>query len=235
MSTYHTANFYLMQRFLFILLSLLSILPLRAQQDDPFYRLELGAGVGLSKNFTDVKDKSGIAGALVARFPLNPRMAVKTQFTYNTIKGSTTGNKAFLPSNPNAVGSERLNYSVSAAVYDLSALYELHFLPYGYVRDYRGYVRVVPYVQMGFGLTYGSCKSFTANIPLGIGVKYKVAQRLNLGFDWLVHFSLSDKLDGLEAPLGIKSEMFRNKDIFSSFMLTLTYDLRPKCPTCNRD
>ena len=224
-----------MQRYLLILLSLLFALPLMAQQDDLFYRLELGIGAGLSKNFTDVKDKSGIDGALVARFPLNPRMAVKTQFTYNTLKGSTASAKAFLPSNPNAVSSDRLNYSVSASVYDLSALYELHFLPYGYVRDYRGYVRIVPYVQMGFGLTYGSCKSFTANIPLGVGVKYKVAQRLNLGLDWLVHFSLSDKLDGLEAPLGIKSEMFRNKDIYSSFMLTLTYDLHPKCPTCNRD
>lgn len=224
-----------MQRFLFILLSFLSTAALMAQQEEPFYRLELGGGVGWNMNFTDVKDKGGVAASLVARFPLNPRMAVKTQFSYNTIKGSTNGEKAFLPSDPNAAGSGQLNYSVNAAVYDLSALYELHFLPYGYIRDYRGHFRLVPYLQMGFGLAYGSCKAFTANIPLGVGMKYKLAQRLNLGVDWLVHFSLSDKLDGLEAPLGIKSEMFRNKDIYSSLMLTLTYDLNPKCPTCNRD
>ena len=96
---------------------------------------------------------------------------------------------------------------MSDGIYDLSALYELHFLPYGYVRDYKGYSRIVPYLQMGLGLTYKdrAGKAFSANIPLGFGVKYKVAPRLNLGLDWLMHLSLSDKLDGLDAPLGIKS------------------------------
>ena len=207
-----------------------------AQQEELQYRLELGAGLGLGKNFTDVKDNVGLAAALIARFPLNPRMAVKTQFTYDTMKGNTSGLKEFYPADPNAAGADRLAYSVSSGIYDLSALYELHFLPYGYRRDYRGHFRLIPYVQLGFGLTYGAAgKAFTANIPLGVGLKYKVAQRLNLGLDWLVHFSLSDKLDGLEAPLGIKSEMFRNKDHYSALTLTLTYDLNPKCPTCNKD
>lgn len=229
---------HLLSKITYLLLLLFLLLPQRAfaQQEDPVYRLELGVGLGMSANFTDVKDKMRLAGGLVARFPLNPRMTVKTQFSYVGVKGSTSTLKNYLPSNPNAVATPQLNYSVSSAIYDLSALYEIHFLPYGYQRDYRGYSRLVPYLQMGFGLTYGAAgKSFTANIPLGVGVKYKVGARLNLGLDWLVHFSLSDKLDGLDAPLGIKSEMFRNKDIYSSLMLTLTYDLSPKCPTCNRD
>ena len=131
------------------------------------------------------------------------------------MKGSTQGMKPFLPANPNATGTERLSYEVNKGIYDVSALYELHFLPYGYLRDYRGYCRLVPYVQMGFGLTYGAAgKAFTANIPMGLGVKYKVAPRLNLG---------------------IKSELFRNKDVYSALTLTLTYDLNPRCPTCNKD
>ena len=221
-----------------ILLALCALWPhmLCAQQDDNFYRLELGAGVGTSINFTDVKDKASLAGALIARFPLNPRVAVKAQFTYDMVKGSTQGMKPFYPANANATGTDRLNYSVSNGIYDVSALYELHFLPYGFQRDYRGYKRLVPYLQMGFGLTYGAAgKSFTANFPIGVGLKYKVAPRLNLGLDWMVHFSLSDKLDGLNAPLGIKSELFRNKDAYSALTFTLTYDLNPKCPTCNRD
>ena len=219
-----------------LLLFLLLSRSAHAQQEDLVYRLELGVGLGTSVNFTDVKDKMGLAGALVARFPLNPRMAVKTQFSYVGVKGATASLKNYIPSDPNTVGSAQLNYSVSSAIYDVSVLYELHFLPYGYRRDYRGYSRIVPYLQGGFGLTYGAAgKSFTANIPLGAGIKYKLGQRLNLGLDWMVHFSLSDKLDGLDAPLGIKSEMLRNKDIYSSLMLTITYDLSPKCPTCNRD
>ena len=223
-------------RYLICLLALVCSLHAAAQNDETVYRLELGGGVGMGLNLTDVDGKIGLAAAAVARFPLNPRMAVKAQFSYSQIKGATDGIKNFYPIDPSQPGSDRLHYEVSDGIYDLSALYELHFLPYGYVRDYKGYSRIVPYLQMGFGLTYGPAgKAFSANIPLGFGVKYKVAPRLNLGLDWLMHFSLSDKLDGLDSPLGIKSSGFRNKDHYSTLTLTLTYDLNPRCPTCNRD
>lgn len=223
-------------RYLICLLALVCSLRAAAQNDETVYRLELGGGVGMGLNLTDVDGKIGLAAAAVARFPLNPRMAVKAQFSYSQIKGATDGIKNFYPIDPSQPGSDRLHYEVSDGIYDLSALYELHFLPYGYVRDYKGYSRIVPYLQIGFGLTYGPAgKAFSANIPLGFGVKYKVAPRLNLGLDWLMHFSLSDKLDGLDAPLGIKSSGFRNKDHYSTLTLTLTYDLNPRCPTCNRD
>lgn len=224
-----------MKRLLLLLLPLFA-LTASGQNDETVYRLELGGGIGFGTGHTDLKGKWAANVAAIARFPLNPRMAVKTQLSYLNLKGSTEGQKNFYPALPDAPGTDRLAYSVSDAVVDASALYELHFLPYGYLRDYKGHCRLVPYLQMGFGLTYGKAgKAFTANIPLGVGVKYKVAERLNLGLDWLVHFTLSDKLDGLEAPLGISSSGFRNKDHYSALSLTLTYDLNPRCPTCNRD
>lgn len=223
-------------KYLLLLLPFAASFSASAQQDENFYRLELGGGVGMGNTFTDVKGKMGLSAAAVARFPLNPRMAVKTQFTYTMMKGETNGVKNFYPATPDAMTHERLNYAVSDGIYDLSAIYELHFLPYGYVRDYKGYSRIVPYIQGGIGLTYGPAgKGFSPNIPLGIGLKYKAAPRLNLGLDWLVHFTLNDKLDGLKDPLGIKSKGFRNKDHYSVLTLTLTYDLNPRCPTCNRD
>lgn len=224
-----------MKRLLLLLLPLFA-LTASGQNDETLYRLELGGGIGFGTGHTDLKGKWAADMAAIARFPLNPRMAVKTQLSYLNLKGSTEGQKNFYPALPDTPGTDRLAYSVSNAVIDASALYELHFLPYGYLRDYKGHCRLVPYLQMGFGLTYGKAgKAFTANIPLGVGVKYKVAERLNLGLDWLVHFTLSDKLDGLEAPLGISSSGFRNKDHYSALSLTLTYDLNPRCPTCNRD
>jgi hypothetical protein len=75
---------------------------------------------------------------------------------------------------------------------------------------------------------------FTANVPLGIGVKYKIGERLNLGFEWAAHFSLSDRLDGVEDPYGIKSSgLFKNTDCYSAFQLSLTYSFMPKCRTCH--
>ena len=137
-------------RYLICLLALVCSLHAAAQNDETVYRLELGGGVGMGLNLTDVDGKIGLAAAAVARFPLNPRMAVKAQFSYSQIKGATDGIKNFYPIDPSQPGSDRLHYEVSDGIYDLSALYELHFLPYGYVRDYKGYSRIVPYLQMVF-------------------------------------------------------------------------------------
>ncbi len=227
------------RKVLCLLLALLAFAPLSAD-DGIVYRREIGAGLGAGFSLNDANTKfygnTGFGGSVLMRFILNQRMAVKAAFNYAGVRGSTEGIDNFYPENPSAVGEGRLNYSFNGGIYDLSVLYELNFLPYGYIRDYRGLRRVTPYVQFGLGMTYGSAgKAFTGNIPLGFGLKWKVARRLNLGLDWTMHFSLSDKLDGLEAPLGIKSTMFKNKDHYSLTMLTLTYDISPKCPDCNRD
>lgn len=224
-----------MRLFLLILSTFVGF-SLYAQRDENVYRLELGAGAGFCFGITDLKSKILPTGVLVARFPLNPRMAFKTQLGYALFKGGTDGVKPFYPADSGSSGTQRLDFISKGGLYDLSAVYELHFLPYGYERDYRRFSRLVPYIQMGLGFVYSTAgKAFSAQIPIGGGVKYKIAPRLNMGLDWLVHFSLSDKLDGLSAPLGIKSSGFRNKDHYSQLTLTLTYDLNPRCPTCNRD
>lgn len=209
-------------------------------QDDVVYRLELGGAVGVGFSLNDVNAKfygnSNLAAGLIARFPLNPRMAIKTSFSFNNLKGSTDGVTDFYPANPDLPGEERLRYEMSGGIYDFCALYELHFLPYGWEKGYQGYSRITPYIQAGLGLAYGTPgKAFTATFPIGVGLKWKVKNRLNLGLDWRFHFTANDKLDGLEAPHGIKSSEFRNKDHFCQTLVTLTYDLSPKCPTCNKD
>lgn len=220
---------------LLLLLLLTATLAARAQDDESIYRLELGGGVGMALPYTDVKDKMGAGAQLIARFPLNPRMAIKTALSYYSLKGSTDDVSNYYPTTATTPSDERLRYKVSDALLNLYGMYELHFLPYGYEKGYQGYKRLVPYIQLGLGAVYGKAgKAFTLDIPLGVGAKYKVGARLNLGVDYTMHFTLSDKLDGLDAPLGIKSSLFRNKDHYGSLNITLTYDLNPRCPTCNK-
>ena len=77
---------------------------------------------------------------------------------------------------------------------------------------------------------------FTANIPIGLGVKYKVADRVNLGVEWRIHFSLSDELDGMKDPYFIKSKgAFKNTDCYSALQVTITYSFMAKCKTCHND
>lgn len=223
---------------LIALLGLCVALPLRAQEEE-FYTKEFGAALGMTNFVSDANPSvfgaPGVGGGAVLRFVLNPRMAVKTMLTYNHLSDNVTGVRNFYPQHPHQASTERLNYAFSGAIYDLSALYELHFLPYGFHRSYLGNRRLVPFLQLGFGFTYSQIgKAFTANVPFGVGIKYKLQPRLNLALDWKFHFTPSDRLEGLEAPLGIRSDMFRNKDHYGQMMLTLTYDFSPRCPACNK-
>lgn len=209
-------------------------------QDEVEYRMEVGAGIGAAFSLNDANSKAygntTWAGGAVMRFLLNPRMSIKTSLSYQPLKGNTAKTKDFLPANPEQPGNERLERELDGGITDLSATYELHFLPYGYTEGYQGFKRLVPYIQMGLGLTYSDAgEAFTVNIPVGFGLKYKLAPRLNLSLDWQMHFSLSDALDGIEAPKGIKTSEFRGKDHYAQTMITLTYNISPRCPTCNKD
>ena len=71
------------------------------------------------------------------------------------------------------------------------------------------------------------------NIPVGVGVKYKLRERLNVGLDWTMRFSMSDKLDGIADPYNIESGFLKNKDSYSFTMFYISYDLFPKYRKCN--
>ena len=118
--------------------------------------------------------------------------------------------------------------------------YEYNFWPYGTGRDYRGAKPITPFVTVGLGANYVKLNSgstiFSANLPLGGGVKYKINERLNLGLEWLMPFSFSDKLDGQKDPYGIQSSgLFKNTDCYSTLQLTLTYSFMAKCITCHNE
>ena len=124
-------------------------------------------------------------------------------------------------------------------MFDLSAVYEYNFWPYGTGQDYRGARRLTPYILGALGATYvkSNIKNvFTANIPLGLGLKYKLGERTNLSLQWAMHFALSDGLDGVKDPYGIASSgMFKNTDSYSVLQVSLTYSFAAKCRTCHND
>ena len=52
----------------------------------------------------------------------------------------------------------------------------------------------------------------------------------------MMHFSGSDKLDGIKDPYDIKSSgLFKNTDCYTTLQVALTYDIWAKCKTCNND
>ena len=218
-----------------LILLALSATKARAQ-DDPQYRLEVGAGIGM---LTYEGDFSGnIFGhmqpmaTLVGRYNFDPYKDLRLSLSVGKIKGSSANVDTYYPD------FAEQTYQFDNTLVDLSLVYEYNFWPYGTGRDYRGARRLVPYIAGGLGATYakGNKNVFTANVPLGLGVKYKVNERLNLGLDWTVHFSLSDELDGVKDPYQVKSSgLFKNTDCYSMLQVSLTYSFQAKCKTCNKE
>lgn len=225
-----------MRKGLVTLLMLCATLTASAQQDDE-YLMEIGGGLGMVSYQGDFNGKitSGMqpAGAIVWRRLLNPYMGFRVTGMMGKLKGDATRLETYYPDETTRA------YSFDRSFTDVSVTYEYNFWPYGTGRDYRGAKRLTPFVFGGIGATYvsgGEKKVFTANVPIGLGIKYKLKERLNVGLEWSMHFSLSDELDGMADPYGIKSSgAFKNTDCYSGLMLTLTYSFKSKCRTCNND
>lgn len=208
-----------------------------AAQEAPEYRAEIGAGAALASYQGDFNGSiiAGMqpAGSLLGKYRFNPRMALALNITYGKLKGSSDNAKTWYPEfNDTTV-------AFSNTLVDAGLRFEYNFWPYGTGREYFGARRLTPYVAMGLGVTYANGEGhsvFTANVPIGVGVKYKIGERLNAGLEWTMHFSLSDKLDGVADPYGIESSgLFKNTDCYSVLQLSLTYDIWAKCRTCNND
>ena len=208
-----------------------------AQTDDTNL-MEIGAGAGLVSYEGDLNGSilSGMqpgATALVRRV-FNPYTALRLSATWGKLKGSTDGTQTYLPDY-----ADGTRYEFSNTLVDASLTFEYNFWPYGTGYDYRGAKRFTPFIFAGIGMTSvsgGTESVFTGNLPLGLGVKYKIGQRLNLGLEWAIHFSMSDKLDGMKDPYGIQSSgLFKNTDCYSMLQLTLTYSFMARCRTCHND
>ena len=203
-------------------------------QTEPEYRLEIGGGVGAVTYLGDFN--SGLfkdiqpMGTVLAKYRFDPRRALAMNISYGQLKGSSKNDKSYFPNIS--------DYSFKTSVVDVGLRFEYNFWPFGTGQEYRGAKRLTPYIFIGVGATISKPDKtrFGMNLPIGGGVKYKIADRLNMGVDWAMHITTSDMLDGVKDPYGIESSgLFKNTDCYSHLRLSITYDLWAKCKTCHND
>lgn len=225
-----------------LLLLLFGMLPVKAQYADEEYRMELGGCLGGmaymgDANYSNPVKNMGLSAGVIARYNFNPRMVLKADIAMGRISGDTGTMDNVFP------GGQRTDFEHT--IYDAGLQFEYNFWPYGNGLSYRESRRFTPYMAVGMGLTFApeTVEKVTAvNFSLGAGVKYKFAPRWNVGVEFAMRFSTSDKLDViaseglvLEDPYQVKSGFLKNKDCYSMVGLMVTYDLWPKCDNCNRN
>ena len=210
-------------------------------QSEPEYLMEAGAGVGLMSyegdfNGSILKCMQPTASLILRRL-LNPRQGFRMTLGYGKLKGSSDDSNTVYPDYSTPAYKHGDSYSFNNSLIDLNVTYEYNFWPYGTGKEYRGAKKLTPFVFIGLGGTYvsgGGNNAMALSFPLGVGIKYKIAQRLNLNLDWTMHFTTSDKLDGVEDPYLVKtSGMFKNSDCYSTLKLSLTYSFKEKCRVCH--
>jgi len=214
---------------LIVLLMLVAVLPAGAQQ----YKYEIGGSLGMTgylgegNNSVLFKHPSVTGGALF-RYAHNSRWAFKANLNYANIKGNSANEDTHYP--------EEATFTFSSNVIDLGLTAEFNFLNYGIGPTYKKYKPISPYMVAGVGFMFAMTNghnqaSFT--IPLGIGVKYKFKERLNLGFEFTMRKEFSDRLDGYSDLFGIKHSFAKNTDWYSFATFSVTYEFGKRCIKCN--
>lgn len=227
----HSKMYRNMRKWLAIVLGLVvGQLPLSAQE----YLYEIGAAGGIGAYVGDISSnpfhKPGGAYGVLFRQHINYRWALKYNLSMTRVKGSTEGLSNVFPGNA--------QFSFSRPVMDFGAEAEFNFFHYGMGESYKGTRRFTPYIVTGLGFTAVPRKGdgyFSLHIPMGVGLKYKMARRWNLCVEFTMRKTLGDKLDGkaLDDPYRITSAAFKNTDWYALTMISITYDIGRKCVDCN--
>lgn len=213
---------------------------LHAQEQKPEYKFEIGGMAGGAFYMGDLNKNAFFKGlnpavGAVFRYNANFRWAFKANLTWARVSGSTDGLENVFPDGAQG--------SFSRSLIDMGGQMEFNFFPYSDQFAYANAKRFSPYVFLGIGLTVapGSGNTFVGpNIPLGVGVKYKLTHRLNLGCEFSFRKLFGDGLDVtdnsnafLDDPYHMNSSFLKNKDWYSFLTFTVTWDFGPRCKTCN--
>lgn len=199
------------------------------------YRFDIGAGIGMTGYLGDANTANlwrnpGFDGEFLLRYIVNPRWGLKTNFYVGNLRGNSAQMTNVMPGD--------MNYKFSTTFYELGELAEFNFFNYGMGETYRKLKRFTPYIAAGIGFNFWTVdghNGFAFNIPLGLGFKYKVSRRVNLGLEFLMKKVFTDKLDGpqLADPYQIKSSFMKNTDWYSTLTFTVTYEFSKRCAECH--
>ena len=189
------------------------------------YRMEIGAMAGGSFYMGDANQtlfrQTRPAFDALCRYNLNKRFTLKADLGVAGIAGTTVGNTDEYP------GGTELDFARTLA--DGSLQLEFNFYEFG-APDYTpGASRLSPYLTVGLGGLVWEDDGLkgTALVPFGLGIKYKLPNRFNIGLEWTGNLSFSDRLDApeLDDPWIAPSSWNKNKDGFSALRLYVSYDI----------
>ena len=202
------------------------------------YKYEIGGGLGMSSYMGDANKNNPLLGlhpsfGVVFRDNINFRWAMKANLLMGGVSGSTK--------NSDNVYFGNASVEFSRKFFELGGQMEFNFLPYSDKFSYLNTSKMTPYLMAGLGFTFapGDEIFFGLNLPVGLGVKYKVKNRVNLGLEYSVRKLFRDDFDApdksgfnLDNPYGLNGGIMKNKDWYTLLMFSITWDFGPNNRKC---
>ncbi len=211
-------------------------MPAAANDDVDSYKFDIGVSIGMSGYLGDANESNlfrhpGLSANAGMRYLFDNRWALKGQLGLSTLSGNTADFSNALP--------QGHRYSFSSTVTDLSLRAECNFFAYGTGRSYLNLKRWTPYITLGAGATISSSSGanhVAFSLPMGVGVRFRIAPRLNLNAEFSMTKVFGDKVDGdrLTDLYMIKSSFLKNTDWYSGLTVGISYEFGARCETCNR-
>lgn len=217
-----------------LFLTVISMIGFQAKAQDETYKYDLGVQLGMSgymgdANGSNIFKHPGFSAGVSWRYLANTRWAIRAALNVAGLSGDTSDFGNVLPGG--AV------YQFKSTAYDLGGRFEFNFFPYGIGETYKHLRRLSPYAAIGIGITLASCDgvtSFAPNIPMAVGIKYKLKERWNLGVEFSMTKVFGDKVDGdLTDLYMIKSSFVKNTDWYSNLSVSISYEFGKRCVTCH--
>jgi opacity protein-like surface antigen len=205
------------------------------------FRYEIGGMAGTSMYLGDANETSLLkgwnpAGGLIFRNNLDFRWALKADLLMGKVTGDTKGLKNVFPGHAQA--------AFDRSFFELGGQMEFNFLPYSDKYAYLNTSKISPYLFAGLGLTMatGEKTFFGLNLPIGVGVKYKLRNKVNIGVEYAVHRLFGDGFDApdsngfnLDNPYGVQQGLFKNKDWYNTLLFSITWEFGLKDQRCTTD
>lgn len=204
------------------------------------YLYEIGPTAGVSfyagdaNNFAFFQQPRSVYGISLRR-NFNFRSALKLDLLKGEIAGNAQNQGNIMPTPPSTGIT-----SFKTGFYDVNAHLEYSFFSYSDSFEYKETRRFSPYIFAGLGATIVNDPSnmTSVNIPLGVGIKYKLFHRLNVGLEYSMNMLLSDKLEQIpeydDSYNTRVSSSIKNKDWYSYLKFYITFDFIERGCKCNK-
>lgn len=139
-----------------------------------------------------------------------------------------------------------INYPHSSSFehsfWNVGCQFELNFFKYGMGRWNKDLKRHTPYITAGPSIAVYQAWNghhIMPGLAFGVGYKFKVAPRFNVGVEWNMHKLFQDDFDDdeyghgyLTDPMRVGHSTFKNNDWYSCAALFLSFDIFKRRGVC---